>query len=113
MDSILTSTKLMLGIPEEYKHFDIQIIEHINTVFMTLDQIGITLLEPGFIASELETWDTLFGEMKNISAVKTYVGLQVRLLFDPPTSSSVLDSINRKISELEWRLNVQSENKEG
>lgn len=113
MDSILTNIKLMLGIPAEYTHFDKQITEHINSVFMTLEQLGIAINEPGAISSEMNTWAELFGDFKNMSAIKTYVGLQVRLLFDPPASSTVLDSINRKISELEWRLNLQSENKEG
>lgn len=112
MDSILTNIKLILGIPAEYKHFDTQITGHINTVFMTLDQLGITPNDPGVISSELDTWDMLFGEFKNMSALKTYIGLQVRLLFDPPASSAILESINRKINELEWRLNVQTDNKE-
>ena len=47
----------------------------------------------------------------NLEAVKSYIGYKVRLLFDPPSNSSITESINRVISELEWRLNVEAEHK--
>lgn len=113
MDSILTTIKLMLGIPENYKHFDNSIITHINTVLMTLSQIGVGPKDPVLITSEIDFWEKVLGEVTNLEAVKTYVYLKVRVLFDPPASSTLLESLNRQASEFEWRLNVQSENKEG
>ena len=41
MDSILTSTKKLLGITEEDISFDLDIIMHINSVFAILTQMGV------------------------------------------------------------------------
>lgn len=109
MDSILTSIKKMLGIEAEYTHFDEDIIMHINSVFMTLHQLGVSSEVP-CILSNVETWDSVFGDVKSIPAIKSYTYIKVRILFDPPTSSFVLESLNRQASELEWRLNVQVDN---
>ena len=101
MDSILSSVKKVLGIEPEYTQFDPDIIMHINTTFSVLNQLGVGP-EDGFsIVDDTAVWNNPKLEM-----VKTYIYLSVRALFDPPASSFVLDSINRKISELEWRLNV-------
>ena len=109
MDSILTSIKKLLGIAEDYTHFDDDIKIHINTVFMILRQIGVGPASGFSITSNTETWTEFLGDLTELEAVKTYTYLKVRLLFDPPTSSSILDSINRTIDELEWRLNTQAE----
>lgn len=110
MDSILTSIKKLLGITEECKHFDTDIIVHINTVFLTLQQIGVGPKTGFNISDEYATWDSYLPENDpSFEAVKSYVYLRVRLLFDPPTQSSLMDSITRQISELEWRLNVEAE----
>lgn len=107
-DSILTSIKKLLGIPEDYDPFDTDIIMHINTVFFSLNQIGIGT--SGFtISDKTTTWEDYLPEVTNLEAVKSYIYLKVRLLFDPPTSSVITDSINRQINELEWRLNVAAE----
>ena len=113
MESVLTTIKKMLGIAADYTHFDSDIIVHINSVLMTLNQLGGGPETPTFIGSDMDTWDKILGDIKNLEAVKTYMYLKVRLLFDPPTSSFVVDSMNRQASELEWRLNIQAEtNKE-
>lgn len=106
MDSILTSVKKMLGIVEEYEHFDSDIIMHINTVFMVLTQLGVGPSEGFRIEDEYSVWTDFIPANQNLEAVKSYMGLKVRLLFDPPVSSAVTEAINRSISELEWRLNV-------
>lgn len=112
MESILTSIKKLLGIAEEYEHFDPDIIMHINTVFMILNQIGVGPSEGFTIEDETSVWTDFIPETTRLEAVKTYVYLKVRLLFDPPLNSTVIESINRTISELEWRLNVAVETKE-
>lgn len=109
MDSILTSIKKLLGITEEYEHFDQDLIMHINSVFMILNQLGVGPAEGFSIAGKTETWDEFTGNDLSVESVKTYMHLKVKLLFDPPTSSAVLDSMNRMISELEWRLNVAAD----
>lgn len=109
MDSILTSIKKMLGLSEEQTHFDPDIIMNINSVLMITNQLGIGP-ENGFVITGYnETWMELLGERKDLEAVKTYIYLKVRLLFDPPTSSFVTDSIERTITQFEWRLNTQAE----
>ena len=106
MDSILTSVKKMLGITSEYTHFDADIIMHINSVFMILNQLGVGPKEGFSISSDVETWDEFTNDNLTIESVKSYMYLKVGLLFDPPTSSNVLDARNRLVSELEWRLNA-------
>lgn len=106
MDSILTSVKKLLGIAEEYEHFDQDIIIHINSVLMILTQIGVGPSNGFSIIDKDSTWTDFVTDIKQIEAVRTYVYLKVRLIFDPPSSSAVMEAINRTVSELEWRLSV-------
>lgn len=108
-ESILNSTKKVLGLEPEYKAFDPDIIMHINSTFFNLQQIGIGP-EAGFsINDESETWEDFIGDEKNRSAVKTYMYLKVRLIFDPPSTSFVITAMEKQIEQFEWRLNVQVE----
>ena len=109
MDSILTSIKKMLGIAEEYTPFDIDIISHINSVFMILNQLGVGPSAGFRIEDDSATWSDFTEDKLDVEAVKSYIYLKVRLLFDPPSSSAAMESINRLISELEWRLNMAAE----
>lgn len=109
MDSILTSIKKLLGITEDYENFDADIIMHINSVFMTLRQIGVGPEEGFFIEDKSATWTDFMGNETKIESVKTYMYMKVRLLFDPPLSSTVIECMNRSISEFEWRLILESE----
>lgn len=108
-DSILNSVKKNLGLDPEYKAFDQDILMHINTVFSILHQLGVGPDTGFFIEDDEATWAYFIGERANIHSVKTYVYLRVRLLFDPPATSFVIDSMQKQITELEWRLNVQRE----
>lgn len=109
MESILTSIKKLLGVDEEDTHFDPDIIMHINTVFMGLTQLGVGP-QTGFSISNKEaSWCDYLGESKTFEAVKSYTYLKVRLIFDPPATSFVIDAIERQIKEFEWRLNTQAE----
>ena len=110
MDSILTSIKKLLGIEEDYGHFDPDIIMHLNSVFMILTQLGVGPSEGFSIEDDTSTWSDFIPNLQNLEAVKTYVYLKVKLLFDPSGSSAVTESMNRQISELEWRLYVTVEN---
>jgi hypothetical protein len=108
MESILTSIKKMLGIDEEYTHFDADIIMHINSVFMILTQLGVGPANGFVIEDDTSTWIEFVPEMTTaeLHAVKSYIYMKVKLIFDPPLSSAVIESMNRQISEFEWRLNV-------
>lgn len=113
MESILTSIKKLLGIDESYTHFDADIIMHINSALMVLTQLGVGPEEGFMIEDDTSTWISFISEENaaKIEAVKSYVYLKVKLLFDPPLSSAAIESINRQISELEWRLNVAVDQK--
>lgn len=111
MESILTSIKLLLGITEDYEAFDQQIIAHINSVFMILTQLGVGPPEGFMITSKIDTWNEFVSEEKKMQLVKSYTYLKVKMLFDPPSTSAVMDSTNRMINEFEWRLNSQAESK--
>ena len=106
MDSILTSIKKLLGITEEYENFDQDIIMHINSAFMILNQLGVGPKNGFLINDKSSTWDEFIPERSNLEAVTTYVHLKVKLMFDPPLSSTVIEAIKSQINELEWRLNV-------
>lgn len=109
MDSILTSIKKLLGIAEDYEHFDQDLIIHINSVLSVLTQLGVGPSEGFSIEDENATWNDFIPEDKRLSSIRSYVYMKVKLLFDPPLSSSVMESMNRTISEFEWRLNVAAE----
>ena len=109
MDSILTSIKKLLGITEEYTHFDTDLIIHINSVFATLTQLGVGPSEGFVIVDKNDNWEQFTDDNILIESVKSYIYLKVKLLFDPPTSSAVIESYKQMINEFEWRLNVAAE----
>ena len=106
MESILTSIKKLLGIAEEYGDFDADLIMHINSVFSILTQLGVGPSEGFSIEDDSAVWTDFIPEKSRIEFVKSYMHLKVKLLFDPPLGSAVIDSMNRMISELEWRILV-------
>lgn len=110
MESILTSTKKLSGITAEYEHFNEDVIMYINSVFFVLKQIGVGPLEGFVITDESATWSEFIPDDISLrEATKTYMGAKVRLQFDPPTNSALLDSLRRIIDEYEWRLNIEAE----
>jgi hypothetical protein len=108
-DSILLSTKKILGIAADYTVFDEDIILHINSVFSTLHQLGLGPVTGFVIFGPDETWDLFLDNDPRYNAVKSYMYLRVRLLFDPPTTSYLINSMDQQRQELEWRLNVVRE----
>jgi hypothetical protein len=108
-DSILNSIKKLLGIESSYTNFDTDIIMHINSIFVILNQIGFGP-EDGFTISDSEAKWSEYCEKEMIETVKTYIYLRVRLLFDPPSNGAVMEAIKQTIQELEWRINVGSDN---
>ncbi len=109
MDSILDSIKKLIGIDYEYDAFDTDLIIHINSAFSTLMQLGVGPPE-GFVVKDREAkWSEFLNNSTRLESVKTYVYLKVRLVFDPPQSSSVIKAYEDMIKELEWRINVTAE----
>lgn len=111
-DSILATEKKMLGLDVDYTPFDMDIIVHINSALMTLTQLGVGPKEGFMIAGYDETWSAFLTNNVNLEAVKTFVYLKVRMVFDPPTNSFVMDAMKRESEEIGWRLNVQAESVE-
>ena len=105
-ESILDSTKKALGVGADYDVFDPDIMMHINSVFVTLQQLGIGPAE-GFAIEDAEaTWDTFLGTQPLLSTVKSYMVFKVRLAFDPPPTSFHIASLEKQIAELEFRMTV-------
>jgi hypothetical protein len=111
-ESILISIKKLLGIAAENTDFDQDIIIHINSVFMVLRQLGIGPVEGFRIEDKNTTWDEFIEDDSYFDTVKSYMYFKVKIMFDPPTNSTVMESTNRLINELEWRLNVDAETRQ-
>jgi len=108
-ESILKSTKKILNLADDYTPFDLDIITHINAAFSVLDQLGIGP-EGGFsIVDDTTLWSEYTAPANQLHLVKTYVYLKVRLVFDPPATSFLIEAMNKQIAEYEWRLNVLRE----
>jgi len=107
--SILNSTKKVLGLGEADTSYDVDVLIHINSVFTTLNQIGIGPAEGFMIEDSSVTWDAFLGDGPMFNAVKSYMYLRLRQIFDPPTTSYGLESFDKQIREWEWRLNVMRE----
>lgn len=110
--SILNSIKKLLGIDAENTDFDTDVMIHINTALMTLNQLGVGPPNGFMIDDALDSWTDFVNDTTRIESIKTYVYLKVKLVFDPPTSSAVIDSYKETIRELEWRINVEAETME-
>jgi len=108
-ESILKSTKKILGLDATYAAFDLDVITHINTAFFTLNQLGIGPAEGFMIEDNSEEWVDFTGGTVNLNAVKTYMYLRVRMLFDPPGTSFHINAIQEQITELEHRLKLERE----
>lgn len=108
MESILTSIKKLLGIDEDTEDFDTDIIMHINSVFLILNQLGVGTSDVFSIKDKYSSWEEFIPD-GNYKAVKSYMYLKVKLLFDPPLTSAVMEAMERQIKEYEWRLNVSAD----
>lgn len=108
MDSILQSIKKLLGIQPEYDVFDQDILIHINTAFAILNQLNIGPPDGFYVADKDVTWATYITSC-NLTMIRTFVYLKVKLIFDPPSSTAVIESINRTLGEIEFRLYVEGD----
>lgn len=108
-ESIFESIKKLLGPDSDYEVFDQDILIFINGALATLTQIGIGPPEGFKITGPDETWSDLLGDKQDLESVKTYIYMKVRLVFDPPSNSSVLSAYKEACQEFEWRLNVAVE----
>lgn len=104
MNSILLTIKKMLGIDPECDAFDTDIIVHINSTLMSLRQMGIGP-DAGFaVTGSEESWNDLLNDGGKQEAVKTYIYLKVKSVFDPTANSVVNEAYKSVMNEIEWRL---------
>ena len=108
-ESILTTIKRMLSIVKENKDFDTEIIVNINSVFTILNQLGVGPGDGFRIKDDTAKWSDYISEKDDLDAVKSYIYLKVKTIFDPPLNGTVMDAHKQLIAELEWRLNVKAE----
>lgn len=106
-NSILTSVKTTLGLPDAHTAFDSEIILYINSALSTLTQLGVGNPDGFSISSKQEVWSDFIGNDPKLNTVKTYVSLKVRMLHDPPEIGFVITEMRKTVEELEWRINVQ------
>lgn len=111
--SVLYYVKNFLGIDIANCAFDAQILSYINMAIDILRQLGVGENAEGTVPNVTgieETWLDIIGpDEVFLEMVKTFVGLSVRLYFDPPTNSFLVSSVKDKIDELTWRIEVEIE----
>lgn len=106
-ESILDSIRKLLGPEDDYTHFDSDIAIHINSAINRLYQLGLDTAKGFRVNSSDQTWDELFGSNDDvIDMAKSWIYLQVKMKFDPPTSSIAADAFKSEIDKLEWCINV-------
>ena len=107
-DSVLDSVKKMLGVDLVDDSFDMELIIFINDVFSKLNQLAVGPTTTYVIDDRLDKWTDFLLDRADLNMVRTYMYLQVRITFDPPTNPSLLENMMKRIQEYEWRLNVQA-----
>lgn len=111
-DSILLEIKKKLGSMNDYAAFDTDIVISINTSLMVLNQLGVGK-QNYRVRDETQTWSEFLEGREDLEGVKDYIFLKVKLKFDPPNSSFVIQAMKEEIQELEWRLNIEAERSDG
>ena len=105
-NSIFNSVKKVVGLLGDDGSFDEDILLHINSVVSTLRQLGLSIPADFYVEDDVQTWRDLLGEFRDFDLVKSYMAMKVRLMFDPPSSSFGLKSMEEMTKEYEWRINV-------
>lgn len=108
-NSILNDIKSMLGPTYDDESFDTDIIIYINSTFTILRQLGVGPKDGYQIKDKNNIWSEFVKDIEGLDAVKTYIYLKVKLVFDPPLNASLVEAFNTQVKELEWRLNVSVE----
>lgn len=106
-ESILQTIRRMIGPSMLSNEFDTDLVVHINSALFDLCQLGVGPKGGFVVTGDTETWDDFIGASSvNLEAVKTFIYLKVKMIFDPPTVGGVIDAYQKMIKEYEWRLNV-------
>lgn len=103
-DSILVTVRTACNVDENDDGFDEKLIPLINSQMMMAHEFGIGY--EGFQISDVRaTWRDWLGDTGvELSAIQTWLGYSVLLLFDPPDTAAVLSSYQAQIQKIEWML---------
>lgn len=108
MESILNTVKAYIGPMGDDTSFDAELIMHINSALATLTQLGVGPKTGYCITGERETWVAFMGNDEPLlNFVPEYVGIKVKLVFDPPQNQSVREALERSLAESTWRIATQ------
>lgn len=107
-DSILDTTKLLLGVETDDDSYDVELIAHINSIFFVLQQIGVGPIAGFTITDNTAVWGSFIGE-DMVDGVRSYMGMRVKLLFDTPATGPLTTALENQVAQMEWRLNMQME----
>ena len=105
-ESILKTIKQLVGCPDDFEQFDLDLTIHINSAFATLTHLGVGPKEGYRITGADNVWSEFEDDPQKLSLIKDYVYIKTRLLFDPPTNGSLMDSLTEQFKETEWRLYI-------
>lgn len=108
-ESILNEVKKMLGIDFSYDAFDDELIPHINSTFSRLTTLGVGPKNGFRITGNTEKWSDFIDENNELNNIKDFMYIKVKLLFDPPQNSFLVNSLESQAKELEWLINVSAE----
>lgn len=108
-DSILITTKKLLGLDDNYTPFDEEIIVFINGAMMFLQQLGVGPKKGFLVTDATQTWSDFLPSDMMLEAVKHYIFVYVKMAFDNNVSSVVMEALKSQKAELEWRLREQAE----
>lgn len=109
MDSILNTTKKLLGLDGDYTPFDTDIIVNINAAFNTLTQLGVGPKEGYMITGAENVWDEFTTNKQILGMLQQYLYLKTKVIFDPPSTSFVADALKSQAEQMEWRMREQAE----
>ena len=97
----------MLGLDMSYPAFDVDVITHINSAMMVLQQLGVGPESGMYITGTNEQWNNFFAPGQMLEAAKSYIYLHVKIIFDPPNNSFVLDSMKNMMEMYESLISAQ------
>ena len=111
LNSVLNTTKKLLGLDADDDSFDSDICIGINSAILTLSQLGLEGNEGFIVADDTQEWSDYLNDNKLLPMVQQYIHLKTKMSFDPPQNSIVCENLKQIITELEWRIRMVSENK--
>lgn len=109
MNSILLDLRKLIAGSETNDEFDADLMMHANTYIAILSQLGYKKADNFRVTGTGQTWDQLIDPTNNVyDMVKSWIQVNVQMVFDPPTSSVLSESKRRFVDELGARIHDQS-----